>query len=363
MLSDRSENKNALSEPPSVSVIVCTRNRGDNALTAARAIVASDYADFELLIMDQSDDDATRDALRPLCEADGRIRYFRLELPGKPGALNRARLEARGRWLVLTDDDCRPDPGWIRALTAAFGADPKIGVVFGDVRAAPHDNTHGYIPDNPITESKIIYSVRDFLYMPGMIHFGIGANMAVRADAAEAVQGWDPCIGPGAKFGNADDHDMAIRLLMAGYALAFCAEAHTVHDGYRLWSESARDVQHTGYGFGAAFVKHLRCGKIYHGSLRMLRHFFQQIVRHAATGQRPLGTAFPRGWLRGFAAALRYPVNKSNCTFVKMDAAESRKYGGEFARLARVSPPPERASASDSEAPSPVGAARSEETR
>ena len=128
---DRNDNQNARSEPPPVSVIVCTRNRGDNARTAAQAILASDYADFELLIMDQSDDDATRDALRPLCEADGRIRYFRLELPGKPGALNRARLEARGRWLVLTDDDCRPDSDWIRALLAAFEADPKIGIVFG----------------------------------------------------------------------------------------------------------------------------------------------------------------------------------------------------------------------------------------
>lgn len=363
MLSNRNAKQDAFHAAPSVSVIVCTRNRGDNALTAARAILASEYSDFELLIMDQSDDDATRRALQPLCAQDGRLRYFRLELPGKPGALNRARQEARGRWLALTDDDCIPDSKWIGALLTAFEADPKIGVVFGDVRAAPHDNTTGYIPDNPITNAKIIYTAREFLYMPGMIHFGIGANMAVRADAAEAVQGWDPCIGPGAKFGNADDHDMAIRLLMAGYALAFCPEAHTTHDGFRLWSESARDVQHTGYGFGAAFVKHLRCGKVYYGSLRMLRHFGRQIVRHALQGKRPLGTAFPRGWLRGFAAALRHPVNKINRTFVKMDAAESRKYGGDFAQLSRRNMPTERLAA-DAEPPAPpVGAGRSEETR
>ena len=361
MLSNRNPKQDAF-HAPSVSVIVCTRNRGDSALTAARAILASNYNDFELLIMDQSDDDATCDALEPLCQQDARLRYFRLELPGKPGALNRARQEARGRFLALTDDDCIPDAQWISALLSAFESDPKIGVVFGDVRAAPHDSAIGYIPDNPITQAQIIHTAREFLYMPGMIHFGIGANMAVRAEAAEAVQGWDPCVGPGAKFGNADDHDMAIRLLMAGYALAFCPDAHTTHDGFRLWNESARDVQHTGFGFGAAFVKHLRCGKIYYGSLRMLRHFVRQIVRHALTGKRPLGTAFPRGWFRGFAAALRHPVNKTNRTFVKMDAAESRKYGSEFAQLARRDSP--EFLAKDAEAPAPpVGAGRSEETR
>ncbi len=364
MPSNPNANENLLDAAPAVSVIVCTRNRGDNALTAARAVLASDYPDFELLIMDQSDNEETRDALRPLCQQDGRIRYFRLELPGKPGALNRARQEARGRWLALTDDDCVPAPDWIRALLAAFASDPKVGVVFGDVRAAPHDNTTGYIPDNPITESQVICTAREFLYMPGMVHFGIGANMAVRADAAAAVHGWDPCIGPGAKFGNADDHDMAVRLLMAGYALAFSAEAHTVHDGFRLWSESSRDVQHTGFGFGAAFVKHLRCGKIYHGSLRMLRHFFREITRRLLTGKRPLGTAFPRGWFRGFAAALRYPVNKTDRAFAKMDAAESRKYGGEFAQLARRPASSEHAGAESGDAKHvPVRVGHSEDNR
>ena len=361
---DRNAQQNPLSDPPSVSVIVCTRNRGDNALTAARAILASDYADFELLIMDQSDDDLTRLALEPLCEQDERLRYFRLELPGKPGALNRARQEARGRWLALTDDDCRPDSCWLRALLAAFEADPRIGAVFGDVRAAPYDSNVGYIPDNPIVNAQTIYSVREFLYMPGMVHFGIGANMAVRADAADAVQGWDPCVGPGAKFGNADDHDMALRLLLAGYALAFAPDAHTVHDGFRLWSESARDVQLTGFGFGAAFIKHLRCGKLYHGSLRMLRHFCWQIVRRALKGQRPLGMAFPRGWFRGFAAALTYPVNRANRTFRKMDAAESRKYGGEFAQLARRPAQAGLVGASEGDAPpAPVGAGHAEDNR
>ena len=360
---DNNANKNA-AESRLVSVIVCTRNRGDNVLLTARAVLASEYPDFELLIMDQSDDDAARDALAPLCEQDSRIRYFRLELPGKPGALNRARLEARGRYLALTDDDCEPDSRWIGSLVAAFESDPKVGAVFGDVRAAPHDNTQGYIPDNPITREAVIYSLQNFLYMPAMVNFGIGANMAVRADALAAVQGWDPCIGPGAKFRNGDDHDVTARLLMAGYAVAFQPDAHTLHYGFRMWNESARDVAQTGFGFGVAFVKYLRCGKIYPASLRMLRYFVWQIVCRAARRQRPLGVAFPRGWVKGAIEGCRHPIERKTRCFVKMDAAESRRYGEEFAQVVRRTQQAEFVAAPDAEeSASPVGAAHSEDKR
>ena len=351
--------------PERVSVIVCTRNRGDNVLLTARAVLASDYPDFELLIMDQSDDDSTRDAILPLCEQDERVRYIRLELPGKPGALNRARQEARGRYLLLTDDDCESDPGWIHALTACFEADPNVGAAFGDVRAAQHDTTNGYIPDNPVDYSRTISTLQPYLQMPNMVNFGIGANMAVRADALAEVGGWDPCIGPGAKFGNADDHDLTVRILLAGYAVAFTPDAHTLHYGYRLWSESAKDVQHTGFGFGATFIKYLRCGKIYYGSLRMLVYFLLQIIRRALTNKRPLGVAFPRGWFKGAMAGLRYPIDRRTRCFVKMNAEESRKYGQEFAQVVRRTEQADfvEAPASPEAEPTAVGASHAEDKR
>ena len=356
--------RNFTQNNPAVTVIICTRNRGDNVLLTARAVLAGDYHDFEMLIMDQSDDDATQDAILPLCDTDARVRYFRLELPGKPGALNRAAQEARGRYLVLTDDDCDPDPHWISALLAPLEADPAVGAVFGDVRAAPHDNVKGYIPDNPIAYRRTIHSLRDYLKMPKMVNFGIGANMAVRAETVQRVRGWDPCIGPGSKFGNADDHDMTVRVLLAGYAVAFTPDARTVHLGYRLWSESAKDVAHTAYGFGAAFIKYLRCGKIYYGSLRMLSYFLWQIAWRGIRWQRPLGIAFPKGWLRGLLAAVRYPVDRSTFCFVKMDASESRKYGQEFAQVVRRTQQGDLVETTGADAaPAAVGAAHSEEKR
>jgi GT2 family glycosyltransferase len=54
---------------------------------------------------------------------------FRIAVSGTPTALNAALAEAKGRFLLLTDDDCEPQPGWIEAMTAPF-ENAKIGCVF-----------------------------------------------------------------------------------------------------------------------------------------------------------------------------------------------------------------------------------------
>ena len=318
---------------PIVSVIICTRNRSDNVLPAAQSVLRGDYTDLELLIMDQSDDNSTADAVMSLCEEDSRVRYFHLAPSGKPGALNAALQEARGRYLALTDDDCESATQWIRALIAPFEKDAKVGAVFGDVRAAPHDQTQGYIPDNPVEYDRSIASLRDYLRMPNMVNFGIGANMAVRADVLHEVNGWDPCIGPGSRFRNGDDHDITVRILLAGYTVAFTRAARIVHFGYRLWSESAKDVANAGYGFGTSFAKFLRCGTLYYGSLRILFHFLGQIVWRSLRFQRPLGIAFPRGWLRGAMEAANYPMDRTTRCFLKTDATA---YGEDGHRYSQV---------------------------
>src|SRR5262249_48853989 len=156
-----------------------------------------------------------------------------------------------------------------------------------------------------ILQPRTIRKVREFLKMPGQREFGMGANMVVRADRLAEWNGWDPCIGPGSKFGSGDDHDLAIRALAAGCAIHFCPEARVIHYGFRRWESVPRDLQRIGFGFGATFAKELRCGTLYVGSLRMLGYFVGQALLRAARLQRPRGLALPRGWLRGLLAGMK----------------------------------------------------------
>lgn len=62
------------SAPPSVSVIVATRNRNGNVVRTVRSVLDNEYPEFELIVVDQSDDDTTRVALEPFAN-DRRFRY------------------------------------------------------------------------------------------------------------------------------------------------------------------------------------------------------------------------------------------------------------------------------------------------
>jgi len=313
---------------PPVSVIVCTRNRSEGIVLATRSIQRCKFRDFELLIIDQSDDDETERALLPLCSADQRLRYLRMDVPGKPGALNRGFGLARGKYLLLTDDDCEVSEGWIDALLAAFEADPRVGCVYGEVTAGPFDPAQGYIPECRIEQAHTIYRLRDLLdtSTEHWSNFGIGASMALRADVVAEIGGCDPCIGPGAKFRTGDDIDIAVQVLRLGYAVHFLPAASVVHHGFRYWSSSKADVERSGFALGAIFMKHLRCGTFFRGTAVGVVGMVWTAAKRAVRGQRPLGTAFPIGWASGAAAALAHRVDQRSNQFVTLGQDQARAF-------------------------------------
>jgi len=293
-----------------------------------RSIQRCKFSDFELLVIDQSDDDETERALAPLWRADRRLRYLRMEVPGKPGALNKAFALARGKYLLLTDDDCEVSEGWIDALVAGFDADPRVGCVHGDVCAGPFDPAQGYIPECRIEHASTIYRLRDFLdsSTEHWSNFGIGASMALRADVVAEIGGCDPCIGPGAKFRTGDDTDIGVQVLRLGYAMRFSPEASVVHHGFRYWSSSKGDVERSGFAQGAIFIKHLRCGTFFRGTAVGVLDKVWTVAKRAVHGQRPLGAAFAIGWVSGAAAALAHRVDRRSNQFVVLGQDEARAF-------------------------------------
>jgi len=308
---------------PLVSVFICTCNRKDNVVPTIRSVQAGGYSNFELLILDQSKDDLTERAVLALCGDDPRIRYVRLDRPSKPNALNHGRLLAKGQFIFLTDDDCEVLPGWIDNMVQAFQADSRVACVFGDVDAGPFDPRDGYIPTCRITHSHTIFSLLEFLTMPGWGNFGMGASLALRTDALSAIGGWDPCIGPGGSFKSGDDHDVVARLLVAGYGLSFCATSRTIHFGLRYWASMGDDQARYGFGMGASFAKHLRTGSYYPGPLRVFADGILKSARGLRLRKGPVGLAYPRSWLRGLWKGLSHPLDRQTRCFIPASEAGS----------------------------------------
>jgi len=316
-----------------VSVLVCTRNRGSNALPTVQSILANGHQNVELLVLDQSDDTATRDALKSVSAEDSRLRYYHLETPGKARSLNFGLSLLRGQFVLLTDDDCEVMPDWIEAALLEFERDPSLGCVFGRVEAGKHEASEGYVPICTIREPRTIYRVRDFLTMPGWGNAGMGANMALRSTVLSRLRGWDECIGPGAKFGSGDDHDLSVRLLRAGYPIRFSPAPRVVHFGFRRWHSAGHDHRRIAFGVGGVFAKHLRCRAFYRGGIRVPLYQLRESGGLILRGSRPHGLSYVASWTRGFAAGLVHALERDASQFVPGQDASSGRHASNVAEV------------------------------
>ena len=111
---------------PSVSAIICTRNRVAGLERCLRAIRDLDLTDvdFELLIVDNGSSDGTRGMAETFAAgAPFPVRYLVEPEVGLSWARNTGIRNAKGDIFMFTDDDCYVRPDWVRQTVACFGAD------------------------------------------------------------------------------------------------------------------------------------------------------------------------------------------------------------------------------------------------
>ena len=148
--------------------------------------------------------------------------------------------------VLFTDDDCRPLPGWVEAVTDTFAADDRTGFVTGQVLASG-----GGAPTSVLIDEtpRVLDAGTPLNTM------GHGANMSVRVAAAQAVGGFDPLLGAGSTLHAGEDTDMYRRLLAAGWHGRFVPTARVTHEQWRSRPQAVRMAYRYGTGFGAVAAK------------------------------------------------------------------------------------------------------------
>lgn len=239
---------------PRISLVVCTRDRADRLpdffarLAALRPAVAC-----EIVLVDNASRDATPRLLAGFAATAALPVVLAHEpRPGLAAARNAGATAARAPLLAFIDDDCYPAPDLLDRWVDAF-ADASVG--FGGGRVLLHD------PDDaPVTirtETTPRRFVPGMMIAPGTVH---GANMAFRREALLAVGGFDPVLGPGARF-NFEDLDATSRVLDAGYAGVYVPEPVVYHHHRRRDPrELARLRRSYAHGVGAYYASRLLCG-------------------------------------------------------------------------------------------------------
>ena len=99
-----------LSRRPLVSIVMPTYNRADTLERAVASVLAQDYAEWELIIVDDGSTDRTPEILRALT-ADRRIRSISTENCGAASARNQGLAAGQGEYIAYLDSDnsWRPD--------------------------------------------------------------------------------------------------------------------------------------------------------------------------------------------------------------------------------------------------------------
>lgn len=293
---------------PDISILICTRDRGDSLLPTVRTALADAPTDgsAEVVVIDQGTSDAVEQALAPLLANDPRLRYLREVSTGLSAARNAGLRQTRGALIAFTDDDCTVESGWLAAIKAAFQAHPEAGLLFGHVACAEHDPAQGYLPGFKATEGAL---TRRRMFA-GAGHWGMGANMALRRSAWERIGPFDELLGAGAPLKSAEDVDYALRAQRQGIGIYHAARARVVHYGFRPWSSASALMKGASLGIGAMYAKQVRSGNWFALLLLLsdLRGRSWDVLRNGVSGRRPLGANALIYQVKGFWRGLRTPL-------------------------------------------------------
>lgn len=295
-----------------VSAIICTRNRPDQIGSAVASVLANDYPQFDLLIVDQSDDDRTGQIVRELQATHPNLRYVHSSMPGLSRAYNAGVHATTGDVLAFTDDDCVAPPDWIASIAAAFEAEPTADMLYGQVLLPAELLGHdGEVPTLPIDAPRRL-SRRD-----GFRIYGMGANYAVRRRLFDRIGGFDEVLGGGGPLKSSQDYDFQYRAYLAGATILLSPDVKVDHYGFRSHEQWPATLRAYGFGDGAFYFKHVRCGDLF--ALRMLvARLGRLAVREALIRirKRPSAAVYLRSSLVGIRESLRYPVDRQRRMYV-----------------------------------------------
>lgn len=110
-----------------ISVIIPCYNAERYLAPCLQSVLAQDFAEFEVLLIDDGSTDQTAEIAGRYAREDARIRVLRQENKGVSSARNLGLSQARGEWVLFLDGDDLLMPGALRILLSA--ADEKTDMV------------------------------------------------------------------------------------------------------------------------------------------------------------------------------------------------------------------------------------------
>jgi GT2 family glycosyltransferase len=133
--------KAASKEDVIITVIIPTHNRKEQLIRLISTIIMSDFRQYEIIVVDDASADGTYETLQEIVKSGVSLKILRNPRERfKSGSINAGVREAKGKILLIIDDDNTVSPTLMSKLMEVLSSDPRIGVV-GPVTLISGTNT------------------------------------------------------------------------------------------------------------------------------------------------------------------------------------------------------------------------------
>jgi glycosyltransferase involved in cell wall biosynthesis len=277
---------------PTVTIVICTRNRVDDLRKCLEAIARLDPKPDEVLIVDNTKGDKAVEALA----LEFSVRYSIEPVSGLSRARNRGIAESKSEIVAYLDDDAMPAENWLEFLLLPF-ADREVAVVTGGTIEP------GTSQGNRDTEPTRFLSNKDqhWFEIAAFGGLGIGTNMALRRSACLDSEIFDKRLGRGAPLQGMEEHYAYVHLLSLSYRAAHVPSAIVVHPFVQR-NSLQEDVSHAIAYWLLLFLESP-------GHRLELLNFFWRRFRHKPLdwprNSPPLGMIVTSGWMVRIKAGLK----------------------------------------------------------
>jgi O-antigen biosynthesis protein len=252
----------ALTRVAQLTVTVAACDRPVPMRRCLDALLGGERLPAEIIVVDQSGDDAVRQAIAAGRAPPGvTVRCLPQARTGLSASRNAAVAQASHAIVAFTDDDCVPRDDWVAVVERVLTAEHSPAAVSG--RVLPLGDPR---PDAFVVSARVDARRRDHRgRMPPWL-VGTGGNFAAHRTWLERVGPFDPRLGAGSPGKAAEDAELLYRLLRAGATIRYEPDAVVFHERQ---TAAQRLSSRTGYGYGiGAFCGlWLRRGDWYAGRL------------------------------------------------------------------------------------------------